>query len=46
MNIEIMTRNQVKAFIKEEIEKKFRKELDLVWKHINKLSDEIKIKNG
>ena len=43
MNIEIMTRNQIRAYIKAEVGRGTKRELDLLWKYINKFNDELKI---
>ena len=44
MQINIISKNEMKELVKEEVEKKFRKELDIIWKHLNRLKEEIKLR--
>ena len=43
MKINILTENQVKKLIKQEVSKKFEQEIKMLWKRINRLNDEIKV---
>ena len=43
MNIDIPTRKEIKEIVREEAEKKYKKDIELLWKYINKLREDIKI---
>lgn len=43
MKLDVLSETQAKRFIKEEVERKFQREFKLIWDHINKLREEIKI---
>ena len=44
MQVNIISKAEMKELVKQEVEEKFRKELDIIWKHLNKLKEEIKLK--
>lgn len=46
MKMEILTKKQAQDMIKKEIEEKFKKEFDILWKYLNQLREEIKILNA
>ena len=43
MKINILTENQIKKLIRQEVNKKFEQEIKMLWKRINCLNDEIKV---